>query len=82
MGRHLMAACQRLYQRDRQPAYLWNALEVACRTPLANTVQYDLLTELTQVLGAPSVRRKVLSDSAYESVRPAFSARAETASVN
>ncbi|MBK9326473.1 MAG: hypothetical protein IPN00_09105 [Hydrogenophilales bacterium] len=82
MGRHLLAACQRLYQRDRQPAYLWNALEVACRTPLASATQYDLLGELTGVLGETSVRRKVLSDGAYEAVRPAFSAVGDTASVN
>ena len=82
MGRHLMAACQRLYQRDRQAAYLWNALEVACRTPLDSAVQYGLVTELTQALGETAVRRKVVSDSAYESVRPAFSTLADSASVN
>ena len=82
MGRHLMAACQRLYQRDHQAAYLWNALEVACRTPLASAVQYGLITELTQALGEAPVRRKVLSDTAYESVRPAFSTLADSASVN
>ncbi len=80
MGRHLVDACQRLYQRDRQPAYLWNALEVACRTPLAAAVQYELLGELSAGLGEAAVRRRVLTDSAYESVRPAFAA--ETASIN
>ena len=33
-GRGIMAACEKLFQRDRQPAYLWNALDVACRSPL------------------------------------------------
>jgi hypothetical protein len=55
---------------------------VACRTPLASATQYDLLGELTGVLGETSVRRKVLSDGAYEAVRPAFSAVGDTASVN
>ena len=80
MGRHLVDACQRLYQRDRQPAYLWNALEVACRTPLAAAVQYDLLGELSAGLGEAAVRRRVQTDNAYESVRPAFAA--ETGSLN
>ena len=82
MGLHLVAACRRLYQRDQQPAYLWNALEVACRTPLATQLQYDLLGELSGRLGETAVRRRVLTDNAYESVRPAFAALAEGASVN
>ena len=81
MGRHLVDACRRLHQRDHQPAYLWNALEVACRTPLAATLQYELLGELTSGLGEAAVRRRVLTDSVYEAVRPAFAA-AESASVN
>ncbi|MEW5786910.1 MAG: hypothetical protein AB1899_03540 [Pseudomonadota bacterium] len=82
MGQHLMDACRRLYQRDRQPAYLWNALEVACRAPLARAVQYGLLGELTDLLGEAAVRRRVLSDSAYEAVRAAFPSQAEAASLN
>jgi len=81
MGRHLVDACRRLHQRDHQPAYLWNALEVACRTPLAAALQYELLGELTTGLGEAAVRRRVLTDSVYEAVRPAFAA-AESASVN
>ena len=81
MGRHLVDACRRLHQRDHQPAYLWNALEVACRTPLAAALQYELLGELSTGLGEAAVRRRVLTDSVYEAVRPAFAA-AESASVN
>ncbi len=81
-GRHLLSACRRLYQRDQQTAYLWNALEVACRTPLPAQIQYELLGELTGKLGEAAVRRRVLSDNAYESVRPGFSATADTVSVN
>lgn len=70
-GRHLLAACERLYQRDHQAAYKWNALEVACRTPLPAATQYDLLGELNQLLGESSVRRKIQSDDAYEVLRTA-----------
>lgn len=73
-GRHLLAACERLYQRDGQAAYKWNALEVACRTPLPAATQYDLLGELTQLLGENAVRRKIQSDDAYEVLRVTFAA--------
>jgi len=73
-GRHLLAACERLYQRDHQAAYKWNALEVACRTPLPAATQYDLLGELTQLLGENAVRRKIQSDDAYEALRVTFTA--------
>jgi len=78
-GRQLLDACQRLFKRDNQPAYQWNALEVACRTPLAAEVQYALLDELTKLLGDGAVRHKVMTDSAYETVRAAY---AEPALVN
>lgn len=68
-GRHLLAACERLFQRDRQAAYKWNALEVACRTPLPVATQYDLLGELNQLLGENAVRRKIQSDDAFEVLR-------------
>lgn len=68
-GRHLLAACERLFQRDHQAAYKWNALEVACRTPLPAATQYDLLGELNQLLGEAVVRRKIQSDDAYEVLR-------------
>ena len=68
-GRHLLAACERLYQRDGQAAYKWNAQEVACRTPLPAATQYDLLGELNQLLGESAVRRKIQTDDAYEALR-------------
>jgi transcriptional regulator with XRE-family HTH domain len=71
-GRHLLAACERLFQRDHQAAYKWNALEVACRTPLPAATQYDLLGELNQLLGETAVRRKIQSDDAYEVLRAAL----------
>ena len=70
-GRHLLDACERLYQRDHQAAYKWNALEVACRTPLAAATQYDLLGELQKLLGEKTVQRKIDSDDAYEVLRSA-----------
>ncbi|NTV94791.1 MAG: hypothetical protein HGA75_05175 [Thiobacillus sp.] len=71
-GADLLDACLRLYRRDSQHAYLWNALEVACRTPLASEVQYGVLGELSGLLGADGVRRRVMSDDSYAAVRPAF----------
>ncbi|MEW5769900.1 MAG: hypothetical protein AB1831_05980 [Pseudomonadota bacterium] len=71
-GWYLMEACQRLYARDQHPAYKWNALEVACRTPLSQEVQYGLLRDLTDILGAAAVRRKVLGDDAYAAVRAVY----------
>jgi len=75
-GRHLLAACERLFQRDHQVAYKWNALEVACRTPLPAATQYELLGELNQLLGENAVRRKIQSDEAYEALRVTFVASA------
>jgi transcriptional regulator with XRE-family HTH domain len=72
-GHYLLAACERLFQRDHQAAYKWNALEVACRTPLPAATQYDLLGELNQLLGENAVRRKIQSDDAYEAMRVAYS---------
>ncbi|TCJ13511.1 hypothetical protein EZJ19_10155 [Parasulfuritortus cantonensis] len=71
-GAELLDACQRLYRRDGQHAYLWNALEVACRTPLASSVQYAVLTELQDLLGEDGVRRRVLTDDGYQAVRAAY----------
>ncbi len=71
-GQHLLEACERLFIRDRQPAYKWNGLEVACRTPLARETQFELLTELTALLGEEAVSRRVMTDQAYEAVRDAF----------
>lgn len=71
-GQHLLEACERLFIRDQQPAYKWNSLEVACRTPLAQGTQYELLAELSQVLGEEAVRRRVMTDEAYTAVRDAY----------
>lgn len=71
-GADLLAACLRLYRRDGQHAYLWNGLEVACRTPLATQTQYEVLQELTDLLGEAGVRRRVLGDEAYAAVRSAY----------
>lgn len=70
-GTQLLAACERLFQRDHQAAYKWNALEVACRTPLSPATQYDLLGELNRMLGETAVRRRIESDDAYEALRAA-----------
>jgi hypothetical protein len=70
-GNQLLAACERLFQRDHQAAYKWNALEVACRTPLSPATQYDLLGELNRMLGETAVRRRIESDDAYEALRAA-----------
>ncbi|MFZ5484316.1 MAG: helix-turn-helix domain-containing protein [Pseudomonadota bacterium] len=75
-GQALLDACRRLFSRDHQPAYLWNALEVACRTPLATQAGYDLLAELTALLGEAPVRKRVLSDDSFEAVRSAYQAPA------
>lgn len=72
-GWYLMEACQRLYARDQHPAYKWNALEVACRVPLSQEVQYGLLHELTEILGSVAVKRRVMRDDAYAAVREAYS---------
>lgn len=70
-GRQLLAACERLFQRDQQVAYKWNALEVACRTPLPAATQYDLLAELNQLQGENTVCRKIESDDAFAVLRTA-----------
>jgi hypothetical protein len=78
-GRQLMHACQRLFQRDRQPAYLWNALEVACRAPLSVGDRFNLIGELDAVLGAERVRRRIRAEEAYQAARDVV---AEPATLN
>lgn len=73
-ARWIMAACERLYHRDGQPAYLWNALEVACRAPLDATEQFRLVGRLSEALGAHRVRQRILHEAAYEPARVAFAA--------
>lgn len=76
---HLLAACSRLYLRDRQPAYLWNALEVACRAPLALADRFRLVEQLQAHLGPDLVQRRISTDEAYLAARELL---AESAMVN
>lgn len=73
-ARWILAACERLYARDGQPAYLWNALEVACRAPLEANDQFRLVGQLTAALGEARVRQRILREEAYEPARAAFAA--------
>ncbi len=68
-GRQLMLACQRLFQRDQQPAYLWNALEVTCRAPLEMRDRFDLVSQLQTLLGEEGVRRRIRAEVAYQAAR-------------
>ncbi len=77
-GTQIMAACERLYARDHQPAYLWNALEVACRAPLEADQQFRLLQALIDLLGEARVRRRVLDEAQFEPARVAFAKPALT----
>ena len=78
-GRQLLQASQRLFQRDQQPAYLWNALEVACRAPLGSDDRYGLVNALESLLGAERVRRRIRTEEAYQAAR---SLLAESATLN
>jgi transcriptional regulator with XRE-family HTH domain len=78
-GRNLLDACRRLFQRDRQPAYLWNALEVACRAPLSTADMFALVGELDALLGEDRVRRRIQGEEAYQAARPVL---AESATLN
>ena len=73
-GSSLMRACERLFQRDQQPAYLWNALEVACRAPLASQEQFRLTQTLVELQGHGHVRHRVMSESGFEAARPMLDA--------
>lgn len=68
-GRQVMQACQRLFQRDQQPAYLWNALEVACRAPLEMRDRFSLVNQLQALLGEEGVRRRIRAEAAYQAAR-------------
>ncbi len=83
-GDALMRACQRLFQRDRQPAYLWNALEVACRAPLPASDRFALIGELQALLGESPVRRRIQTEAAYQAARDLIveAAPAASASLN
>ncbi len=71
-ARWIMAACERLYARDAQPAYLWNALEVACRAPLAAADRYRLVAALNAVLGEARVRQRILREDNFEAAREIY----------
>ncbi len=73
-GRWIMAACERLYARDGQPAYLWNALEVACRAPLEAADRYRLVGELNACLGEARVRQRIEREEAYAAAREIYAA--------
>ena len=78
-GRKLMQACQRLFRRDQQPAYLWNALEVACRASLEMQDRFGLINELQALLGEEGVRRRIRTEEAYQAAR---SLLADSATLN
>jgi transcriptional regulator with XRE-family HTH domain len=71
-GRRIMAACERLFDRDQQPAYKWNALEVACRAPLDVAEQFRLVSELIALLGEARVRRRIMTEDAFGPARVVF----------
>lgn len=73
-GLELMRACERLYARDPQRAYLWNALEVACRAPLPTEHMFRLGRQLIDLLGEEAVRRRVTTEEAYTAARALFEA--------
>jgi transcriptional regulator with XRE-family HTH domain len=71
-GLVLMRACERLFQRDRQPAYLWNALEVACRAPLDTQEIFRLTQALVQRQSLAPVRHRIRSEASFEAARLVF----------
>ncbi len=73
-GQQIMSACERLYERDSQPAYLWNALEVACRAPLEAADWFRLAGKLSGRLGEDKVRQRILREEAYEPARAVYAA--------
>ncbi len=71
-GQLIMHALQALHARDQQPAYLWNALEVACRAPLAAVDIFRLVGTLTDLLGIDRVRQRIQNEDGYQPARVAF----------
>jgi transcriptional regulator with XRE-family HTH domain len=71
-ARELMQACERLYARDHQPAYLWNALEIACRAEFSRETLFELVNRLNGVLGPEAVSRRIRTEALYASARPAL----------
>ncbi|KAB2321384.1 hypothetical protein F8A86_04515 [Betaproteobacteria bacterium SCN1] len=68
-GASLMRACERLFQRDAQPAYLWNALEVACRAPLESRDVFRLVQVLVDVQGVAHVSHRIRNEARFEAAR-------------
>ena len=68
-GRKIMAACERLFEKDRQPAYLWNSLEVSCRTPLGQEDVFRGVNRLLAELDAGLVERRIRTETAFEQAR-------------
>jgi transcriptional regulator with XRE-family HTH domain len=73
-GQCLMRACERLFERDQQPAYLWNALEVACRTPLGRQEIFRLSERLVALQGLNPVRHRIAQEASFEAARVVFDA--------
>lgn len=71
-GASLMRACERLFQRDQQPAYLWNALEVACRAPLDSQDVFRLTQQLVALQGHAHVSHRVRTESSFDAARLVF----------
>lgn len=68
-ARELMQACERLYARDEQPAYLWNALEIVCRAELPQSDIFALVGKLNGLLGHEAVSRRIRTETLYASAR-------------
>jgi transcriptional regulator with XRE-family HTH domain len=71
-ARELMQTCERLYARDQQPAYLWNALEIACRAKFTPGDIFALVGKLNEVLGHEAVSRRIRAEALYAGARPAL----------
>lgn len=71
-GTSLMRACERLFQRDQQPAYLWNALEVACRAPLDSQDVFRLAQDLVSLQGHAHVRHRIMTEANFDAARLVF----------
>jgi transcriptional regulator with XRE-family HTH domain len=71
-AREMMGACERLFERDQQPAYLWNALEIACRAEFPQKDIFGAVAKLNQVLGHEAVSRRIKTEALYANARPAL----------
>lgn len=71
-GLSLMRACERLFERDQQPAYLWNALEVACRAQLDSSDTFRLTQQLVGLQGYAEVQHRIKRESIFDAARLVF----------